>query len=327
MPDPASEEDLGPMTAPQGFVVSARGFRSEDEARDLAIAVRECVLLLSRCYDLSSLDGVTVAHDYPEALASLDRGYATDFVLRPSNGHAVGIAMTPKVLRDGLLKSHIVFNAGVVEPMAKPKGTDFHLALHVIAHECAHVEITQRFDQAFPGVLLQKRFPDPRIAYRWQVITACWEEYAATLFSATMGENPIDGYEETLLKHLQEARPAADLEIHLYREHGNVDRVYGAVYVIYGELMKYSAYFLGTLVGQQRNVAERAELMCILQGHWFEPYFDRLKSALKAIYAGYGRWTEPAVFEAIGDIADEVVSAGGIQYRYLPNGSLFLSIP
>lgn len=322
-----AHDDLGPPTLPENLSLTARGFSTEEEARELGTAVLDCVRILSRRFNLSRLDGITVAHDYHQALASLDRGYETKHVLTPSDGHAVGIAMTPSVIRDGRLMSHIVFNAGIVAPIAKPDPESIQLPVHVIAHECAHVEITQKFDEVFPNVLLRERYGDSRDGFRWQVILACWDEYAATRMSANFGEDPTDGYEETFLKHLAEARDRARTFIRAYRLHGDVNQVYAEVYGAIGDLLKFAAYTLGNADGRRIELAERAKLTGSLAGHWFEPFFKRLHEACRAIGDQYGRWTDKTSFEAIGDIADEAVALCGIKHRYLPGGQLYLDIP
>ncbi|MCW5660102.1 MAG: hypothetical protein KIT60_20560 [Burkholderiaceae bacterium] len=323
----ASEDQLGTPTVAATLCVTVGGFSAEEEAREVGIAVRDCVILLSRHFNLSRLDGVTVAHDYLHALASLDRGYKTNHVITPSDGHAVGVAMTPSVLREGTLMSHIVFNAHIVAPITKPDPESIQLPLHVIAHECAHVEITHKFDEAFPGVLLRQRHGDAREAFRWQVILACWDEYAATRLSANFGEDPTDGYEETFLKHMAEARSKARAFIHAYRRHGNVDQVYAEVYGVLGDVLKFAAYVVGNADGHQVEVAERAALSAALAGHWFEPFFRRLHEACRALGEQHGRWTGTTLFEVIGDIADEVVALCGIKHCYLPDGRLYLDIP
>lgn len=325
--DALTDDQLGPFTAAESLCVTARGFPTEDEARAVGTAVRECVILLSRHFDLSSLDGVTVAQDYAQALASLDRGYETNHVLTPSEGQAVGIAMTPSVMRNGKLMSHIVFNAYIVSPIARPDPDSIHLPLQVIAHECAHVEITKKFDDAFPNVLLRQRYGDARDAFRWQVILAYWDEYAATRLSAKFGEDLTDGYEETFLKHLEEVRNKAHAFIRIYRLHGNLDQVYAEVYGLLGDLLKFAAYALGNMDGHCTDVAERAILSAALAGHWFESYFRRLHQACRSIADEYGRWPDKTSFEVIGDIADEVVALCGIRHSYLPDGRLYLDIP
>jgi hypothetical protein len=325
--DTPPEDLLGPPTAAENLCVISRGFSTEEEAREVGTAVRGCVIELSRYFDLSRLDGVTVAHDYAQALASLDRGYETKHALTPSDGPAVGVAMTPSVIRDDTLMSHIVFNAGIVAPITKPDPDSIQLPLHVIAHECAHVEITKKFDEAFPNVLLRRRYSDARDAFRWQVILACWDEYAATRMSANFGEDPTDGYEEVFLKHLAETRNHARSFIRAYRLHGNLDQLYAEVYGALGDLLKFAAYTLGNADGRRAEFAERASLTAVLAGHWFEPFFKRLHVACRGIGDQYGRWTDRTSFEVIGDIADEAVALCGIKHRHLPGGQLYLDIP
>jgi hypothetical protein len=177
--------------------------------------------------------------------------------------------MTPSVIRAGRLMSHIVFNACIVAPIAKADPASIQLPVHVIADKCAHVEITQKFDEAFLNVLLRQTYRDSGEAFRWQVILACWDEYAATRMSANFGEDPTDGYEETFLKHLADARDRARTFIRAYRLYGEVNQVYAEVYGAIGDLLKYAAYALGNADGRRIEVAERANLAAALAGHWF----------------------------------------------------------
>ncbi|WP_222598066.1 hypothetical protein, partial [Neisseria gonorrhoeae] len=126
---------------------------TEEHARTFGNLVATYVRALSRYIDMSALDGITIAADYAQALLELDRGYETNHKLTPSEGIALGVAMTPAVIRDGKVKSHILFNAGVLLPLEDDENEFFEQALHTLAHECAHVEVTERFNAAFPGIL------------------------------------------------------------------------------------------------------------------------------------------------------------------------------
>ena len=140
--EPQSVDPPRPITAPN-FGVNVRGqFPSEEDARKLGTVVGGWVREFSRVFDLSRLDGVTVAEDYAQALAQLDRGRETSETLTASSGSVVGVGMTPAVLRDGLLKSHIVLNANHVWAIQDATLEGFQLAVHLVAHECAHVEVT-----------------------------------------------------------------------------------------------------------------------------------------------------------------------------------------
>ena len=320
------ETDLGPPTVPEHYPIQSRGFNSEERARNLGILVGACVREFSRVFDLGTLDGVTVAYDYTQALLDLDRGYATSFKLMPSEGRTAGIAMTPSVLRKGVLKSHILLDAGYMAALEDPASERFRLALHTIAHECTHVEITHKFNTAFPGVLLHQAF-DVRSAYRSDITLACWDEYAATRLSAGYGEALTDWYEQTFLAHLADARESANESIKAFRLHGNVDRVLIDVHTAYGGLLKYAAYLLGDLDGRDASILNRAAVAQALAGHWFEPFFARLHSACRGIAADYGRWTDQATFEVIGDLAEELLGFGGVHMQYRTTGQVYIDIP
>src|SRR5690606_41841634 len=56
---------------------------------------------------------------------------------------------------------------------------------------------TERFNAAFPGILLQSKSPDLHTHCRWEIIKACWDEYAVTQICAPFGQRPTDGYERS----------------------------------------------------------------------------------------------------------------------------------
>lgn len=325
---PASEDDLGPPTAPDGFNVCARGVSDEAQANSLARAVGDTVFLLSRRFDLATLDGVTVAYDYAQALAELERGCKSQRVLTATSTDAVGVAMTPSVIRDGKLKSHMVFHAHYVAPLSNDSvSEDVKQAVHLVAHECAHVEISAAFDRAFPELLLRPRAMDCRQILRAQTMLSCWDEYAATLFSARYGADPTADYVEVFAKRLASAPVSAVDAIASYRLHGNVERVYTEVACACSDLLKSAAYVLGSADGLEVDPLRIPEFAAALDGNWLKPFVERLQRACRAIVAEYGRWTNHDSFEVIGDIVDGLVATVGIKHRYLPDGRLHIDIP
>ncbi len=146
----AAADEIPPPTAPENMPISLRCFDTEEHARAFGDLVAIYVRSLSRYIDLTALDGITIAFDYAQALLDLDRGYDTKHKLTPSEGIVLGAAMTPAVIREGKIKSHMLFNAGILLPLEDEKSEFYEQALHVLAHECAHVEVTSRFDAAFP---------------------------------------------------------------------------------------------------------------------------------------------------------------------------------
>ena len=122
-------------TCPGGLPFSMRGFETKQRATEFGQLVGAYIHEFSRDFDLSQLDGVTIAYDYVQALLDLDRGYETSHRLTPSDTHVIGIAMTPCVMRGSNLKSHIILDANFLVLLESTDHDDFGLALHMLAHD------------------------------------------------------------------------------------------------------------------------------------------------------------------------------------------------
>jgi hypothetical protein len=324
----AAAAEIPPPTAPENMSISLRCFATEEHARAFGDLVATYVRSLSRYIDLTALDGITIAFDYAQALLDLDRGYDTKHKLTPSEGIVLGVAMTPAVIRDGKVKSHMLFNAGVLLPLEDEKNEFYEQALHTLAHECAHVEVTERFNAAFPSVLLQSRQPNAHAHYRWEIIKACWDEYAVTQICAPFGQRPTDDYEETFITALAETRPRANALIKAYRSHFNLEQITAEIYGVYGDLLKFASYHLGNMAGLGLTLDDLPKTKAALEGHWFQPYFDQLKQACADIAADYGKWTDRKAFEALGDLADDIVPDGGLIISgHQDDGGFYVDIP
>lgn len=323
---PPEQQPLPPVTAPN-FSISFQGIDAE-AANRFGPILGQYVQEISRHVDIRGLDGVTVALDYPAALAQLDRGYETSHVLTPTTEFGVGVAMTPAVMRDGAIKSHIVFNAQYIFVLEDNQHEFWPETLHLLAHECAHVEVTQATDTAFPGMLLRQRYDDMISAFRWQIIDACWDEYAASRISAVFGADRTSSYEETFVVALRETRDRADDHIRQYRLHGDHGKVLADVSGQYGNLMKFASYLIGHLhgAGLERDAAA-TNAVAALKGHWFAPHFDRLEDALGTLWQSFGTWQSRDEFDLIGDIAEAVVAEGGVRVTRMGGSELYVDVP
>ena len=312
---------------PEEFKISLLGFNSTKDAEAVGEIIGCCTRELSRLFDLSSLDGVTVASNYTKALQDLDRGYESNYQLVPSEGNVVGVAMTPSVVRDGRLKSHIVLSAGIAEGINDINGEKFQFFLQTLAHECAHVEINNKFDTVFPNILLRQQYDDERLRIREDLSLACWNEFAATYLSAKIGQDFSPYYEESFLRHLNEAKLLASRSIGDYLDHNNHLRVLSEVAGQYGRLLTLSAYYLGNLSGHGVDPFSEEELSKRISGQWFEPFLKKLHNLLQAIYLEYGAWKDLSPFERIGDLAEELLANGDITFHYTSEGQLQFNFP
>lgn len=303
-----SSQEPAPSTFPENTMFSIRGIEEAD-ARKLAHNLGSCLRELGRIIDVSNLDGVTIAYDYDEALAELDRGYETVFVLTRTTDVGTGVAMTPSVLRDGNLKSHILMHAHVANMILSDDEEQFKMALHTIAHECAHVEITAAYDTCFPGELLRATHPTLLHAYHEQVFSACWDEYAATRISGTIGYDPMPGYEETFIAVLGQVDEKVAELVRGFRGGSaeETDTFVGAIFGAYGNLAKFACYFLGTLASSGRKGDPGERITAELEDSWFRPYFFKIENSCSDLFEEFGKWPDKAGFETIGDIVEEIV--------------------
>lgn len=314
-------------TAPESISISLREFPTESHATEFANLVALYVRALSQCINLNTLDGITVGYDYLGALHSLDRGYETSYKLTPTTELAWGVAMTPSVMRDGNVRSHMVFNANVLLPLEDANHEDFGRALHILAHECAHVEVTAAFDACFPGVLLQTRYRDFHDGFRRQIVTAAWDEYAVTRITAGIGQDATADYEDMFVTVLNTTRPKANEHIKAYRLHGDHDRIVQEVFGAYGELIKFACYHIGNMKGAGLSLNDLPNTKTALNGHWFEPFWPRITAACEALWADFGQWANDQSFEAFGDLVDDVIENGGLYISHRDDGTIYADLP
>lgn len=315
------------MTVPDNFKISLQGFNTTEDAEAVGEIIGYYTCELSKLFDLSSLDGITVASDYAKALQDLDRGYESPLLLTPSEGKVVGVAMTPSVIRDGGLKSHIVLWAGLVADINNNQENKLQQFFQILAHECAHVEVTNRFDIAFPNTLLGQQYLDERVRIRWDVTLACWDEYAATRLSAKIGQDPSSYYEKGFLDQLNETNSLVNQSINSYQTHGNHNQVFSGVVLHYGRLLKLASYYLGNLDGHGVDPFSKEETDKRMYNLWFEPFLKKLHNELRAIHLEYGTWKDQSLFEKIGDLTEDFLADGGITFHYSSDGALHFNFP
>ena len=322
---PNDERQLPPPSAPS-YAISFRGVeqgRAESFGKLLGSYIRE----ISRFIDLRNLDGVTVAADYPEALATLDRGVEVSQAPTPTSELGIGVAMTLAVKRGEGLKSHIVFKADLILDLEDEGNEFWRDAFHVLAHESAHVEVTAAFAAAFPDVLLEHRLTDLPSAIRWSAANSCWDEYAASRISAPFGADRLANYEETFVAALQETRERVNQHIREYRVHGDHRRILELVGNQYGQLLKFASYLIGHLHGMKLTRETALTASSMLEGSWFEPHFNRLEDALQGLWGRFGTWASLGEFDVLGDIAQDLIAQGGIEIRHMPDGAIFIDVP
>jgi len=322
--DPESE--YSKPTAP-GFQVHLLGFNEED-AQKFGNFIGETIIQVSCYIDLERLDGVTVAYEFDKALASLDRGYQSSRSLtRTENERLLGVAMAPAVLRDGIVKSHLMFLAPVVLPLMEGSGESFEHALYIVAHECGHIEELKYRDICFPGVILQERINDREAMVFDEIAPTLWEEYAACRISAPLGRAYTPLYEEAFVAALNRARNDANRAIRMYRKHADVSRVLKEAGRFSCEPLLLFAYLAGHLDGIEEDWNKVPAAKNALASTPYRPFIDRLRVGLRELWDHRGRWASWSELISLNDIVRDVLAHTGMFLKRLPDGSLYVDIP
>jgi hypothetical protein len=304
------------------------GFDSEESARSASLRISQVIDELAQQLGLSlaGLDGVTIAVDYDAGLQQLDRGYVANGPLTRTNDEsASGIAMTPPVLRNGRVMSHIVLSASVVSlidtTMLGVSGK------YIIAHELSHVHEHFFRDRQLPNTLLNIKIAKPDEAVLFEAAEVCWGEYAACYFSAPIHPEQAKLFEMAVVSSLRDAKE----RIIQAKRQWNVDRDFAKVWHQIGSvalpLLKYFSYLLGHAVGLNRSLEELApEASQLLHVNpWLSPWIEKLDHTLSTMLDTFERWESLDAFAPLKQVARGLLADCGITISD-SNGSLYVFV-
>jgi hypothetical protein len=327
----ADEEapELPPPTAPSNIPVNLRGFADTESAERFGHVIAETVRAISSVANLERLDGITVAYDYDDALAQLDRGFQPSRPLtRTSTEEIAGVAMAAPVVRNRAVKSHLVFHAPFVLPLESEENTEeFWMALYMVAHECGHVDDLKHRDEAFPNVLLQRQVTDVQDSTLEPISFGLWDEYAACRLSAPFGRHQTAIYEQSFNSVLSVAKDKANASIRSYRTHANLGQVIAEAGEFICKPLKLSAYLLGHLDGLGGNMDDVPQARDLIAKTSYAVFIERLHAALQDLWSRRGTWASYAEFDVLKDIVRDLLADGGMILTRMPDGRMHVDIP
>ena len=313
---------------PTAIQYTVIGFDSDESAKLASARVAQVIDELAQQLSLSlaGLDGVTISVDYDAALQRLDRGYqASGPLTRTNDEFASGIAMTPYVLRNGRVLSHMVLSDSVVTlidtPMLGVSGK------YIIAHELSHVHEHYFRDRQLPNTLLNVKITKPDEAVLFEAADACWGEYAACYFSAPVHPEQAKLFEMTIvssLKHAKEKIIEAKRQWYVDRDFAKVWQRIAATAL---PLLKYFSYLLGHATGLNKSLQELApEAWQLMQSNpWLAPWIEKLEQTLATLLDTFEQWESLEVFEPLKQVARGLLTDCGFRISD-SNGSLYVYV-
>ena len=213
-------------------------------------------------------------------------------------------------------------------PLSNSTHASHDHALHLLYHECAHVEVSMTLNHAFQEFLLTPTNDVVRLQ-KWAQLLPCWDEFAVCYLSSSVGDKEVvlADYTDTFCKVLHSTRGEIEDRIRAYRIHGRHDAIMRDVFTLCGNLVKFASYVLGTLSGQERLWTDFEEIEKAVSHSWFKPYLIRLDRLLNEIMGSYGRWESLDKFEALGDLIADVVAENGLFLTNIDDGGAHVHVP
>lgn len=309
------------MTAPpaESIAFSMQGFDREEDAQVVANTIWGVIQAVSSYIDIERLAGVSIAGDYAQALAEVDRGFENlSPLVRSDNDTITGVAMSVPVIRDGVLKKHLVFDAEYVLPvvMCEPESEEYRRAIYMIAHECGHVADLKDLDTAFPDTLLQIRLSG-MAAWVEPHAAALWSEYTACRQSAKFGREQGEMMVDVATKAVEDGQRDASDAIADYRYHGSIDRLLTEALEPATRAVRLCAYVVGHLDAFGEELP--AELRdALTEGELLE-LVEEMRDGLRNLWDQRGLWPARTEFEFMGQIIRDAMGIAGMIVTDIPD--------
>ncbi len=178
-------EDLPEPTVKPDFCIQFQGFE-EEFAQTVGRNLMQAVNNFSRIVPLEGLDGITVGFDYSKAIEGIERGFPCRLpppTPTENENIGTGIGMALPIIRDGVVKTHIVFSPVITKCFQDGvKEEELKIGLKLLLHELGHVFEHSCKYKAFGNTVeltVNELIPDPLQRFLWGLSHHIWEEYCA----------------------------------------------------------------------------------------------------------------------------------------------------
>lgn len=326
MNEPIPDQSIN--TVPANTQIQLRGFNESKETQNFIAALKDVLLDCGEMMDLGRLAGITVGFDFDDAVQSVELGIESSHAKSyTKDGDFICVGKAMNVIRDGMVMSHVVYNANVIWPISDQEHADFLQAAHIIAHELGHVAELKWRDEALPGVMLKYQSPDWVNALLLQVAVVIWEEYAACRLTAPWGDpkQQIESYAASFEMAATNALPRVHTAIREYRHHGDVDRLLNEAGKDLAPPIKVLGYLLGQIDGSNIEV-DIAEICPNHLQTVYRGFVPRFHEKLRGIWDTRESWAGMEIFDGLKGLTADVFRAAGMDIRKQSDGH-YVDVP
>ena len=273
------------------YSVSFSDFGDEQFARTIAEEIHPIVLMFSKCYPISSLEGFLFANDYTGALNRTDRGIGPVRDIHPvESKEFVGIGMPLAVMSDGLIKTRIVLRGSVAVNLISENTALVEDARSVIVHMLASSALRGLIAAKFPSQIL-KPLCDKFEAFLHDHASGLFEAYFCAMLS-TGSERGLERSENlalTVLRRTFQEIPAKRKE---YICGGSLDSFFARSASLAVNALSFLAALFGAYKGLGQTIPRSSAVMTFLSDHRLAEWARLFDADLSAFAAQLDSWAE-----------------------------------
>ena len=308
----------GQLPLPARCTLDLSCFGEPEVQQAVALALEEQLYVVAYAgIDLTSLDGITVAHDCQAATCALQDLPEGQAALEMSpQPESMEMARTAAVRRDEQLRLHIVLRPALSLMALSPEKEMRRLAQACIAHEAAHVQHESHIYRMFPGSYGKPLECGKRSQQTFLKAMDVWSEYAACRSSANFRPEALEEFEGILCRAIEDSVGAAREQIQSHREGRSAAIVFREVQQIFGDVFICAGYLLGHVHGLERNLCDQApRLHSLFQQHSETgKLMVRLERILHELWLKEFVWESIEVFAPIYDLISEMMALHGFVF-------------
>jgi hypothetical protein len=260
----------------------------------LETVIRERLESLQNLYsfDLSGLEGVTVAENYTKFLASFDTGFEGEEILTASSGGNTGVGITPEVLRGGFVRSHIILPRHIALSLLE-REDDARQSVYTLSHEAAHADEHQRSASRHSAEMIALH---RQADFYGTLARACWGEYYACRKSAFSYPGMSEWIDQMVMASISDSRSRLRKISSDYRVNRDKPALDQAVTNFCTDIYIAFSRFRGhqdglTDCGVRDTVSENS-ISFELEKNGLRGRLDCLERELRQAYETFGTWEE-----------------------------------
>jgi len=305
------------------YELSLIGCGNAENAQELSNAIQGIVTSLARALPLHRLDGITIAYDYREAVASLDRGY--EGASAPDTAPeeiGQGIARTVSVQRNGRWKERIIVDAGAAFALLSDDSGHVEWGLYILVRQLAEVAISELIERQLPGVWMNP-ISDPLQGFLYPSLHPAIFGYLGSHVSAGFGNPPhhADVKRELLITALGEMKSAGLAARLEYRHHGDMDRLLAVVMPRISYALQFAADLLGHCAASGTDPFDcDGELTTALTDVGLQQWFPIFRNRLERLRLRMGNWESFDEFLALNVHVERLMWQLGMLPWKTPDG-------